>query len=117
ITAVHISTEEDDRKRLLQLWKEKVEAPAAAKDLAVPRLHILESPYRRVTQPVIDFVNSSAKQNPDRLVAVVIPERVDSRWYNFLLRRFVGTRLHAALLLKGEDSVVVVDAPWHVRAA
>ena len=41
ITAVHVTTEQDDPKRLRELWAENVEKPARAAHSAVPRLEIL----------------------------------------------------------------------------
>jgi hypothetical protein len=47
--------------------------PARHAGAAVPKLEIVDSPYRQVNQPILDFVDKIRKQNLDRFVAVVIP--------------------------------------------
>ena len=73
VTAIHVITEKDDPQRLKELWAEKVEKPAKAANFAVPRLEILSSPYRKISEPILDFVKKTRKSNPDRLIAVIIP--------------------------------------------
>ena len=69
IIALHICTERDDKRRLRKLWAERVELPAKTVNLAVPRLEIIDSPYRRIYQPILDFISRTKQVNPDRLVA------------------------------------------------
>jgi Amino acid permease len=114
ITAVHISTEHENNRPLRKNWHEKVETPVAAAKLAVPRLEILNSPYRRVARPIVDFVNRIAQQNPERLIAVIIPELVEPHWYGYLLHSFYATRLRTRLLLKGDERIVVISTGWRL---
>jgi hypothetical protein len=69
IIALHICTERDDKRRLRKLWAERVDLPAKTVNLAVPRLEIIDSPYRRIYQPILDFISRTKQVNPDRLVA------------------------------------------------
>ena len=115
ITAVHISTEGDDKQRLKELWAEKVEKPAKAADSPVPRLEIIDSPYRRIYQPILSFVNKTKREKPHRLVAVIIPELVEPHWYEYLLHNLHGARLKTLLYLKGDRRIVVINAPWYLR--
>ena len=61
VTAIHVSTEKDDPQRLKELWAEKVEKPAKAANFAVPRLEIISSPYRKISEPILDFVQKTRK--------------------------------------------------------
>jgi len=113
VTAVHVKTERDD-PRLRDLWHENVEHPAEEAHIDVPQLELLESPYRRVAEPILDYVNSVAERKGDRLVAVVIPELVEAHWYEYLLHGFYAARLRARLFLNGNDRIVVVNTPWRL---
>ena len=85
ITALHVSTENEDTQQLRELWAEKVEKPAKAANSPIPRLEIVLSPYRWIHQPILDFVNKAKKEKPDRLIAVIIPQLVEPHWYEVLV--------------------------------
>jgi Amino acid permease len=114
VTAVHVSTEEDDETRLRAVWADKVEKPAGqAKTIAVPRLEVLRSPYRRLYQPVLEFVEATKKSRPDRLVAIVIPEVAEPHWYEYVLDNMHGEALRA--MLNGDERTIVITVPWRLR--
>ncbi len=115
ITALHVTTDEEDSKSLRETWTEKVEKPARAANSAVPRLEIIKSPYRQVYEPILKFVRKKEQENKDRLIAVVIPELVESYWYEHLLHNLHGLGLRAMLFLQGEQRTVVVATPWYLR--
>jgi amino acid transporter len=115
ITAVHVSSEKGDNQRLRELWTEKVEKPAKAAKSSVPRLEIIYSPYRQIYQPILDFVNKTKKEKPDRLIAVIIPELVEPHWYEYLLHNQHGVGLKALLYLEGDQRTVVINTPWYLR--
>jgi len=114
ITAVHVRTEKGDDQRLRELWTENVEGPAKAAKSAVPRLEIIYSPYRQIYQPILDFVNKAKEKNPDRTLAVVIPELVEPHWYEYLLHIQHGAGLKALLYLKGATGIIVINTPWYL---
>ena len=62
IIALHVSTEKKDNKRLRAFRAEKVEKPARSTKSAVPRLEIIHSPYRRIYEPILDFVRKTEKE-------------------------------------------------------
>jgi amino acid transporter len=115
VVAVHVSTGQDDPERLKQLWAEKVEKPARAANVAVPRLEIIESPYRQVYEPILEFVDRTRKAKPDRLLAVVIPELVEPHWYEYLLHNQYGAGLKRLIYQRGDERTVVIDTPWYLR--
>jgi amino acid transporter len=115
ITAVHIATERDDKQRLRELWREKVEKPAEALNGVVPRLKIIDSPYRRLYEPILDFVNTVKRERSGRLVAVIIPELVEPHWYEYLLHNLHGAILKTLLYVKGDERTIVINTPWYLR--
>jgi amino acid transporter len=115
ITAVHISIENDDKQRLRELWTENVERPARAANVPVPRLVIIDSPYRRVYEPIVDYVKRTKEEKPARLIAVVIPELANPRWYEALLHNVYGAGLKTMLYVRTGERTVVIYVPWYLR--
>ena len=114
VHVVHVDVN-DDREAILAQWKEIVEEPLRAACIKVPELTILDSPYRLVINPVVDFALDLAKKNPDRKIAVIIPELVEKHWYMNFLHNQRSTWLKAALLLRGTDRIVVINVPWYLN--
>jgi Holliday junction resolvase-like predicted endonuclease len=79
-------------------------------DINVP-LVILDSPYRELTRPVIDYIRGLPTRGPRDVVTVMIPEYVTAGWWEQLLHRQSALRLKARLL--GEANVVVTSVAWH----
>jgi amino acid transporter len=97
-------------------WHEFVEAPAAAAGLPLPHLVELESPFRHVFNPLLDYVLEMKRRQPDRQIAVLIPELVARRWYHHLLHNKRAAMLKALLLVRGDDDIVVINVPWYLDA-
>jgi len=114
VEVVHVEYEgvESDLRRD---WKEKVEAPARAAGLRRPRLTVVQSPYRYVIRPIVDYVLKVEREHPDRVIAVVIPGLVERRWWSYLLHNQRGKLLTALLLAKGERRIAIVNVPWYLR--
>ena len=115
ITAVFIDTGSEDIERLKAQWVEKVEKPAKNSKSAVPRLEIIKSPYRRIFKPVLGYVKKVKKQRTDRIIALIIPELVEPRWYEYLLHNIHAPGLRALLFLERDERTVVITIPWYLR--
>jgi len=115
VIAVHVDIKQDGGARLKELWGDKVEQPARAANLSAPRLEILESPYRKVYEPIVDFVQKTSRQAPSRLVTVILPDLAEPRWYEALLHNVFGAALKTLLYLRAGEYVVVVYVPWYLR--
>ena len=98
-------------------WERLVEAPTARAGLPVPQLVVIESPYRRTLQPILDYVLKVRDHHPDRQVAVLIPELVESRWYHYFLHNQRAQGLKALLLFHGGQRVIVINVPWYLSGA
>jgi amino acid transporter len=98
-------------------WCEEVEEPAKRAGLSPPHLEVIQSPYRKFLDPLIDYIERLKQQHPDRLVTVVVPEVVKRRWWQFLLHNYRAERLRSALLRRGDPRLVVVSIPWYIEDA
>ena len=117
IIVVHIQIEgQHEAEDLEDHWDDWVVAPARAAGLPPPKLEVRPSPYRRILTPIIEIATRQAKLNPDRLVAVIIPELIEKRWYNFVLHNQRAAVLKALLYFLGTKNIVVVNVPWYVDA-
>jgi hypothetical protein len=115
VIALHISTEGVDTSHLRRLWGEKVDAAARSHGVSGPRLEIVHSPYRRVREPIVDFVRRAEEDNPGRLVAVILPELAEPRWFVALLHNVEGAQLKTQLDIRGGERTFVIYVPWRLR--
>jgi amino acid transporter len=112
VRALHIECEES--KQIEREWQDHVARPARESGLKEPVLATIESPYRFVVTPILNYILKLERENPGRIVAVVIPELVESRWYHYLLHNQRASLLKALLLLKGTGRIVVINVPWYL---
>ena len=114
VTAIHVSAEKDD-PHLREIWAEMAEKPAKAANFAVPRLEIISSPYRKISEPILDFVKTTRESNPDRLIAVVLGELVEPHWFEYVLHNLQAERLRASIFMLRDRHTVVISTPWYLR--
>jgi amino acid transporter len=120
VIAVHLNNlsgeeAEEQAERVRREWAEDVEAPAKAHGVPAPKLIILQSPYRRFLKPLLQQIERLKGEYPDRLIAVVVPEVVETRWWQWLLHRRKPARLRGSLLKRGDHRVVVINVPWYIE--
>ena len=97
-------------------WSSLVEAPARAAGLPVPELVVLNSPYRFIVKPLVDYAIDQQLSKPDRNITMLVPELVESHWYHYLLHNNRPEALRALLLFNGNQRITVVSIPYHLRA-
>ncbi len=106
LEAITVNVDPEETKALQEEWDRR--------DIPVP-LKALDSPYREITRPVVDYVKSARRGNPRDVVMVYIPEYVVGRWYEQLLHN------QSALRLKGRlhftPGVMVTSVPWQLRSS
>lgn len=105
LEAVTVGVEGGEARQLQEEW-ERLGIP-------VP-LKMLDSPYREITQPVLDYVKGVRKRSPRDVVTVFIPEYVVGRWWEQLLHNQSALRLKARLLFK--PGVMVTSVPWQLSS-
>jgi len=115
VQALHIDCEKDSGN-FLQTWDSNVEGPAKQAGRVAPRLIVLPSPYRFVISPILDYILELERSNPERQIAVLIPELVERHWYHYFLHNQRAEWLRALLLAEGNQRIILVNVPWHIMA-
>jgi amino acid transporter len=105
LTALTVSTNDADVRELQRQWADR-EIPVS--------LTILESKYRDITGPVLDYVAGMRRDGPRDLVVVYLPEYVVGRWWEHLLHNQSALRLKARLLF--EPGIMLTNVPWQLNS-
>jgi amino acid transporter len=113
VIGLHVNCEWTDQ--LKQEWQEYVEKPAQEFGLSAPRLVILDNPYRYVSSPLVEYVLGLQKKDPDRQLAVLIPELVERHWYYYFLHNQRAAVLKTLLYVRGSQKIAVVNVPWYIE--
>lgn len=106
VDAVTVAVDPEETATLVADWE--------AEDLPV-RLRVIDSPYRQITQPFIDYVRLLRSDNPRDVVCVYIPQYVVGHWFESLLHNqtalLIRTRLHFM------SGVMVTSVPYQLRSS
>ncbi|MFY7627422.1 amino acid permease [Streptomyces sp. NY05-11A] len=106
LEALTVSVDRDEAAALRERWEEYgIEVP----------LKILDSPYREVTKPVVEYVRSIRRESPRDVVAVFIPEYVVGHWWENLLHNQSALWLKSRLLFT--PGVMVTSVPWQLTSS
>lgn len=103
LEAVTVQVDVEETQRLQREWISR-EIPVT--------LRILESPYREITRPIIDYVSALRTDNPNDVVIVYVPEYVVQHWWERILHNQSALRLKARLLLA--PGVMITSVPWQL---
>ena len=76
-------------------------------------LVVLESPYRSLLEPLLEYVEEAQAADPRGYVTVILPEFVPHRLWHHLLHNQHALLIKGALLFK--PNVVVTSVPFHLR--
>jgi amino acid transporter len=106
LTALTVNVDDAETRELQAEWERR--------ELPVP-LTVVESPFREVTRPVLEYVKRIRRESPRDLVTVFIPEYVVGRWWEQLLHNQSALRLKGRLLFT--PGVMVTSVPWQLISA
>jgi amino acid transporter len=106
LEAVTVNVDDAETRSLTAEWDKH--------DFKVP-LKVLESPYREITKPVVDYVKRVRGDNPRNVVTVFIPEYVVGRWWEQVLHNQSALRLKGRLLF--QPGVMVTSVPWQLESS
>jgi hypothetical protein len=106
LEAVTVNVEPDETKALQEEWDRR--------EIPVP-LKVLDSPYREITRPIVDYVKSIRSGHPRDVVIVYIPEYVLGKWYEQVLHNQSALRLKGRLLFT--PGVMVASVPWQLESS
>lgn len=116
VRAVHISRGDEPEDTFARNWSQFADEPARAAGLPPPKLVMIDSPYRFLLTPILNYVLQVEMENPGRQIAVVLPEMVERHWYHYFLHNQRAEILKTWLLIKGNQRIVLVNVPWHLKA-
>ena len=75
-------------------------------------LVVLNSPYRSLLEPLLDYIAAVQRDDPNGYVTVILPEFVPRRLWQHLLHNQHALLIKGALLFK--PNVVVTSVPFHL---
>ncbi|MFC7432866.1 MULTISPECIES: APC family permease [unclassified Agrococcus] len=106
LEAVHSAIDPDAAKRLKRAW--------IRQGIHVP-LRILPSPYRDVSQPVLEHIAARRAEHGPEVVTVYTPKYVVGHWWEQILHNHKSRRVRQRLALT--HGVVVALVPWRLQSA
>ncbi len=115
VYALHVKTEEQESQSAEERWRIFVTDPAKAAGLTPPTLVQLNSPFRAVVRPVMEYITEFQRKYPHKRVAVLLPELVESHWFYYALHNQRVSALKALLYLKGNHRIAVINVPWYLE--
>ncbi len=106
LEAVTVNVDPDETAALAREWEDR--------EIPVP-LKVIDSPYREITKPVMDYVRRMRSDMPRDVVTVFIPEYVVGHWWEQLLHNQSALRLKGRLLFT--PGVMVTSVPWQLTSS
>lgn len=106
LEAVTVDVDHDATRALQAEWDRRA--------IPVP-LKALDSPYREITRPVVEYVKSIRSGNPRDLVVVYIPQYVLGHWWEQALHNQSALRLRSRLIFT--PGVMVSSVPWQLASS
>ncbi len=106
LEAVTVNVDPEDTADLAREWEDR--------QIPVP-LKVIDSPFREITKPVLDYVRRVRKDQPRDIVTVFIPEYVVGHWWEQLLHNQSALRLKTRLLFT--PGVMVTSVPWQLSSS
>jgi amino acid transporter len=104
VVAVYVCIDPMETEKMKTKWDEHC--------MGVP-LHILDSPYRSVTEPLMEYIEEMQSRYKNGIITVVLPEFVPSKWWHHFLHNQTALFIKGLLLFK--KRVVSTSVPLHLQ--
>ena len=104
VKAVYVVLDMKEAKKLEEKWNEY--------GMGVP-LVLLHSPYRSVSGPIMDYIESVQTEYPNGVITVILPEFVPLKWWHHLLHNQTALLIKGKLLFK--KGVVSTSVPLRLQ--
>ncbi|MBL7685346.1 MAG: APC family permease [Deltaproteobacteria bacterium] len=91
IRAIYVVLDAVRTEKFKDIWKEW--------GLGIP-LILLESPYRSISQPLVEYIDQLQKEDPNRLITVVLPEFIPAKWWQQMLHNQTAFLIRGTLMFK-----------------
>jgi amino acid transporter len=115
LKVVHVDSDDSDADTVSKMWNDMVLAPLRRAGLKEPELISVKSSYRTIISPLMDVVFRLEEQYPHVKIAVLLPELVVRRWWEYFLHNQRVQVLKLSLLVRGKQRIIVVNIPWYLR--
>jgi amino acid transporter len=106
LTALTVNVDDVETRNLQADWERY--------DIPVP-LTVVESPYREITRPVVDYVKAIRRDSPRELVVVFVPQYVVGHWWENVLHNQSALRLRSRLQF--QPGVMITTVPWQLESS
>jgi hypothetical protein len=104
VKAVYVSIDPAATDQLRRQWQQWGDG--------IP-LVVLDSPYRSLMEPLLEYIDQVDAARPDVFVTIVLPEFVPARWWHHVFHNQRALLIKGALLFR--PNVVVTSVPFHLR--
>jgi amino acid transporter len=102
VTAIYVAVEPEQEAVFRRKWAAWCDGT---------RLVVLESPYRTLMEPLLEYIEEvAATQSTDEVLTIVVPRFVPRRWWQNLLHTQTAVWLRLALMF--HRGVVITDVPY-----
>lgn len=105
VTAVHVSIDPVDAEKVQDKWDQWGNGT---------RLVILDSPYRLMIEPVLEYIDDlDHTRQPNEIITVVVPRFVSGQQLSNFLHANTAEWMRRALALR--SGIVIVEVPYQIR--
>ena len=104
VRVVYVALEGDSSEAVRKAWEEWGQG--------LP-LIVLDSPYRSLIEPLLDYIKKVHEENQDAFLTILLPEFVPRRWWHHLLHNQRALLIKGALLFTRD--IIVTSVPYHLR--
>jgi amino acid transporter len=104
VRAVYVSVDEKLEEKMKADWKQF--------DIKIP-LIVLDSPYRSLVRPLLDYIDKTDRESKESLITVVMPEFVAAKWWHHFLHNQSSLFIKGALIFR--PSTVVTTVRFHLK--
>lgn len=104
VTAIHVSIDPKESEKIRDKWEMYGDGT---------RLVILNSPYRLLVEPVLEYIQKLLfLRGPNEVLTIVVPQFVPAHWWENLLHNQTALLLRFALLFK--PGLVILEVPYQI---
>ena len=109
VIVVHIAFDTEDATSIRAAWKQwKTNIAQDEKT----ELVVIESPYRSLTRPLLDYIDTVHELYRDYVLTVLLPEFVVAHWWEYPLHNQTALQLKIALFFRPD--IIVTNVPQHL---
>ncbi len=104
IRALHVAIKPGAVEKIKREWNQ------FASDIP---LVILDSPYRSLVDPIMEYIDEAVKEKPNHMLTVVVPQAVPKYWWHRILHNNAAIPIKMAL--GSRKNVVVTDVRYFLE--